>query len=111
MEDREIEEYLANSNVIQDPFTNSLIPTSTSIRHMYLMEMLLESNLPVLLYGETGIGKSVEASHLLFEGMQKHCTPLKITFTHSTKIQHIQGKLEESLERQGDWNYYSFSIG
>jgi dynein heavy chain len=60
----EIPEYVPVPNT---PYFNILVPTTDTVRYSFLTNLFIESYAPLLITGETGVGKSVIISSLFSE--------------------------------------------
>lgn len=58
-----------------------MIPTTDSVRNLYLIKLLLTNNFNVLCPGPTGTGKSQNAYQLLITGMPEDFQYVAITFS------------------------------
>lgn len=83
----------------RDTLTNTLITSSENTCRMYLLDMLLQTDNPVMLYGNTGIGKSMEVANLIFHCMDTNFTPCRVNFTKHIEVNLIQESLEQKLQR------------
>ena len=83
-------------------YFSMLVPTADTTRYRYLLDQLLIANIPVLLMGETGVGKSVVAQAFLDE-MTKTTdkfTSCTIGYSAQTKPQNLRDVFETKLEKK-----------
>ena len=75
-----------------------MVPTSDNASRLYLLDMFVHNEKPVLFYGPTGVGKTVEISNFIFNGLERSYSPLKLIFSLSINAAEIQELLEANLE-------------
>eukprot|EP01114_Cavostelium_apophysatum_P014071 TRINITY_DN3552_c0_g1_i1.p2 TRINITY_DN3552_c0_g1~~TRINITY_DN3552_c0_g1_i1.p2 ORF type:complete len:327 (-),score=85.98 TRINITY_DN3552_c0_g1_i1:123-1103(-) len=93
---KEWEDYKSHS----EAFVGSVvIPNNENQARLYVLDLLIQAGKPALLCGPTGVGKTLEASQLIFNGLSKDYAPLSVTFSRSTLSSHVQQTIETNLER------------
>ncbi|CAH1104335.1 unnamed protein product, partial [Psylliodes chrysocephalus] len=86
---------------VEVPFFEMLVPTMDTIRFGYIMERLLYINHPVLLTGETGVGKSVVAKDCLQKLLaSENFTTATMNFSAQTSSLRTQEIMELKLEKK-----------
>jgi len=83
---------------LRDSWTDILIPTADNVSRMYLMDMLVHNKKPVMLYGNTATGKSLEITNLIFKALPKTCMPIKIVFSKTLTAREVQDYIETNIE-------------
>ncbi|CAL6104222.1 Dynein_heavy chain [Hexamita inflata] len=84
------------------PFFNIFIETSDTLRYKHLMETLLKSQLPVLLTGTAGSGKTSVVMNMLASLDQRQISQnIQINFSARTSSLRIQQIVEDSLFQKG----------
>eukprot|EP00727_Mastigamoeba_balamuthi_P003136 m51a1_g1282 putative dynein heavy chain axonemal (4140) ;mRNA; f:131088-144324 len=111
----------------ETPFFQMIVPTSDTFRFNYLLDTLICAGFPVLLTGETGVGKSVVVQEMLARLQERHpkepqappvnkggtmskedliagqgvsYTPFTVTFTARTSSAGVQTIIEDKLEQK-----------
>ncbi|KAF5287317.1 hypothetical protein FQR65_LT02190 [Abscondita terminalis] len=83
------------------PFFDMLVPTVDTCRFGYVMTMLVGVNYPVLLTGDTGVGKSVIAKQVLNALFESNLwMPITLNFSAQTSSARTQEILEGKLEKR-----------
>ncbi|XP_044766447.1 dynein axonemal heavy chain 6 [Coccinella septempunctata] len=83
------------------PFFEMLVPTIDTIRFGFVMERLIYVNRPVLLTGDTGVGKSVVAKAVLNKLYETgKFVPVTMNFSAQTSSARTQEIIELKLERK-----------
>lgn len=78
-----------------------MVPTVDTIKYAYLLEKLLINNNPVLLTGNTGVGKSVIAQDVLIKvGRAKKFVNVTLNFSAQTSSVQTQRAVELKLEKK-----------
>ena len=80
---------------------NLQVPTYDSIRYNYLMELLLTTQKPVLVFGGGASGKSALVKDTLFAQMLVYARNYfveHVTCSHHTKALAVKGAIERNLE-------------
>jgi hypothetical protein len=80
------------------PFSSILVPTSDNASRLYLLDMFVHNEKPVMLYGPTGVGKTLEISQFIFNGLEKSLAPLKLIFSLSVTAAELQEIMESNFE-------------
>ncbi|KAA6356746.1 MAG: putative dynein heavy chain, partial [Streblomastix strix] len=96
----EVQEYKYEAEI---PFFNILVPTVDTVRYSFLTDLLIDSYLPTMYVGETGVGKSVIA-YDLFERTRetKARLPVIINFSAQTSSGRTQIMIESKLLNRRD---------
>lgn len=68
-----------------------LVPTIDTIKYSFILEIMLDIEKPVILTGESGVGKSVLVKNLL-EGLKekKGVSTIFLNFSAQTKAKDVQ---------------------
>ncbi|XP_076263714.1 dynein heavy chain at 16F [Rhynchophorus ferrugineus] len=83
------------------PFFDTLVPTLDTVRFGYIMERLIHVGHPVLITGDTGVGKSVVAKDVLNNlGSSGNFVPATMNFSAQTSSMRTQEIIELKLERK-----------
>lgn len=83
------------------PFFEMLVPTVDTVRFGHIIEKLINVNYPVLLTGDTGVGKSVIAKEGLRKLLEtKRYVSVTLNFSAQTSSLRTQEILELKLERK-----------
>ena len=80
---------------------NIFIPTYDTIRYNYVMELLMTTQKPILIYGEGASGKSSIIKDMVFSQMLQFSQNYfveHITCSHYTKALAIKNAIERNLE-------------
>lgn len=77
-----------------------IVPTNFTSSVEFLTQLLLHGKKPVLLHGNSGMGKTLEATSLMVNGLNEGYLPLTVNLTLSTTSQYLQDTLESNLERR-----------
>ena len=77
--------------------TSMLVPTAENASRFYLMDMFIQHEKPILLYGPTATGKTLEISQLLFNGLKRTAAPIKLILSNSTTAHEVQETIESHL--------------
>ncbi|ERL87542.1 hypothetical protein D910_04933 [Dendroctonus ponderosae] len=85
----------------ETPFFDTLVPTLDTVRFGYIMERLIHVGHPVMITGDTGVGKSVVAKDVLNRlGASEHFVPATMNFSAQTSSMRTQEIIELKLERK-----------
>ncbi|KAG7313007.1 hypothetical protein JYU34_000084 [Plutella xylostella] len=83
------------------PFFETLVPTIDTVRYGYLFEKLLSVNKPVMITGDTGVGKTVIVIEILNRmAATGHYIPVILNFSAQTSSQRTQEVIEQRLEKR-----------
>ncbi|KAI9224346.1 dynein heavy chain and region D6 of dynein motor-domain-containing protein [Blastocladiella britannica] len=77
-----------------------MVPTMDTIRHDYILDLLLHAECPVLCTGPTGTGKSVAVTEKIMRGMAEHFSPTIVNFSARTSANQTQDLLDSKLEKR-----------
>ena len=81
-------------------FQNILIPTPIGIAFEFHAQSYINQNVPLLLYGSTGSGKSAHATNFLHEKLNKILfTHFTLHFSANTTVEQTQHELTDNLEK------------
>ncbi|KAA6399628.1 MAG: putative dynein heavy chain [Streblomastix strix] len=96
----EVQEYKYEA---ENPFINILVPTVDTLRYSFITDLLIDTYLPTMYFGETGVGKSVIV-YDLFERTRetKARLPVIINFSAQTSSGRTQIMIESKILFKGD---------
>ena len=92
-----------SSNNLQNhlKFHEIYIPTTDSIRHHFVVNQLVSHNLPCLVVGKTGTGKTIIIKKLLLNDLDStKFTPTITAFSANTSCEQVLDVIESKLEKQ-----------
>jgi dynein heavy chain len=82
-------------------FNDIIIPTKDTARYNYLMDVMITHNIPLLMVGPTGTGKSKYISGKLLNGMSKNMyIPLFVNFSARTSANQTQDMIMAKMEKR-----------
>eukprot|EP00842_Homolaphlyctis_polyrhiza_P003881 jgi/Hompol1/4494/HPOL_003652-RA len=82
-------------------FNDIIIPTKDTARYNYLMDLMIVHDIPMLLVGPTGTGKSKYISSKLLNGVPRDVfIPLSINFSARTSANQIQDLVMAKLDKR-----------
>jgi len=83
-------------------FFDMLVPTTSTLKHSYLLKTFTQGNHSVLFTGLTGVGKSVVAKDCLDQQEKGGIVvPLTMNFSAQTDARRTQEIIESKLEKKG----------
>ena len=83
------------------PYFQMIVPTADTVKFAYLVELLSLAEYPVLLTGQSGVGKSVIVQQLLRKfSKDKHFVSLALNFSAQTSSNQTQQMIEAKLEKK-----------
>jgi len=82
-----------------DPFFRMIVPTSDTVRNLFLFQTVVLSKHNLLVVGSTGVGKTVQIMGLLAD-MPATNNKLIINFSATTRSSTLQGIVENSMEKR-----------
>ncbi|KAG8459526.1 hypothetical protein KFE25_012861 [Diacronema lutheri] len=82
------------------PFADIIVPTTDSVRYMWLLERLLVGGHHVLCVGPTGTGKTLNVKDKLMGGMPEAFMPIFVNFSAQTSANQTQDLLDAKLEKR-----------
>ena len=88
-------------------FAEIIVPTTDSVRNMFMMDLLLSNDKHVLMVGNTGTGKTINAGQYL-SGASMVCgktispgaVPLTITFSANSSANQTQDMLDSKMDKR-----------
>lgn len=83
-------------------FFDLQVPTIDTLKYSYVMELMIDIEKPVILTGESGVGKSVLVKSLL-ESLKerKGVSTIFLNFSAQTKAKDVQLAIESKLIKKG----------
>ncbi|KAG4103981.1 dynein heavy chain and region D6 of dynein motor-domain-containing protein [Neocallimastix lanati (nom. inval.)] len=81
------------------PFYKILVPTIDTIRNEFILRNIIQNNIPVLVVGDVGIGKTSIVQNLL-SSMEETYTILNINMSARTSSNNIQNIFESKIEKR-----------
>lgn len=87
------------------PLAAALVPTAETVRLRFWMDLLINSNVPVLLAGYPGTGKTALMLNALKALPEEDWQVAQTAFNHYTIHHMIQGVLEAPLEKKAGKNF------
>eukprot|EP00958_Prasinococcus_capsulatus_P020419 scaffold2645_cov378-Prasinococcus_capsulatus_cf.AAC.24 len=82
------------------PFASIIVPTRDTIRHMYVLDKLINNNSHVLAVGGTGTGKTLTICEKLMKNIPEHFIPTFMTFSARTSANQTQDILDATMEKR-----------
>jgi dynein heavy chain len=81
-------------------FFELMVETSTTFRHSWCLELLLENGFPTFFTGESGVGKSVVIQQTLYKLVEKgSLQAIELNFSAQTDSKRTQQTIMEKLEK------------
>ena len=77
-----------------------IVPTSDTVRYVYLTDSLLACGYHVLAVGETGTGKTLNLANKLMNDMGTEVIPIMITFSARTSANQTQDLLDAKMDKR-----------
>ena len=82
-------------------FNDIMIATKDTTRYSYLIDMYVKNNIPLLLVGPTGTGKSKYISSKLLNGLPKDVyIPMFVNFSAQTSANQVQDLIMAKLDKR-----------
>jgi dynein heavy chain len=82
-------------------FNDIIIPTKDTARYNYLMDVMITHNIPLLMVGPTGTGKSKYIAGKLYNGLPKNTyIPLFVNFSARTSANQTQDMIMAKMEKR-----------
>ncbi len=79
-----------------------LVPTIDTIKYSNVIELMIDIEKPVILTGESGVGKSVLVGKLLSDLKErKGVSTIFLNFSAQTKAKEVQLAIESKLIKKG----------
>mmetsp|Transcript_8855 Transcript_8855/g.26550 ORF Transcript_8855/g.26550 Transcript_8855/m.26550 type:complete len:1938 (-) Transcript_8855:1349-7162(-) len=82
-----------------EAFFRMIVPTTDSVRHLFIFQRVVSSKHNLLVVGSTGVGKTVQVMGLLSE-VSTATSKLTINFSATTKSSTLQDIVESSMEKR-----------
>ncbi|KAL6618330.1 dynein heavy chain and region D6 of dynein motor-domain-containing protein [Neocallimastix sp. 'constans'] len=87
-------------------FSSIIIPTKDTARYLYLMDLLITNDIPLLIVGPTGTGKSKYVIDKLLNGLSKEkYLPMFINFSAKTSSFQVQDIIMSKLDKRRKGTY------
>ncbi|ORZ30920.1 dynein heavy chain and region D6 of dynein motor-domain-containing protein [Catenaria anguillulae PL171] len=77
-----------------------MVATMDTIRHEYLLDLLLHAECPVLCTGPTGTGKTVAVQEKIMRRMAENFSPIIVNFSARTSANQTQDLLDSKMEKR-----------
>ena len=81
------------------PFSSIIVPTSDTVRYMFLADALVRHGSNLLAVGETGTGKTLNLQHKLSSLDEKY-VPIFLTFSARTSANQTQDILDAKMDKR-----------
>lgn len=78
-----------------------MVPTIDTLKYKYIFEMLLESRKPILITGDSGVGKTSLAAPFLSSKREQNVITIFLNFSAKTKSKETQLAIEAKLNKKG----------
>ena len=82
------------------PFSRILVSTADTVRHSYILKKLMQCNLPTLLVGHPGTGKTVTIQNCLRTLDSDKNSVLTINFSSKTSSMEVQMSIEAMTDKR-----------
>lgn len=83
-------------------FFDLLVPTIDTIKYSHIIELMIDIEKPIILTGESGVGKSVLIGKLLSDLKEKKSvSTIFLNFSAQTKAKEVQLAIENKLVKKG----------
>eukprot|EP00002_Diphylleia_rotans_P006932 TRINITY_DN1638_c0_g1_i1.p1 TRINITY_DN1638_c0_g1~~TRINITY_DN1638_c0_g1_i1.p1 ORF type:complete len:4126 (-),score=976.49 TRINITY_DN1638_c0_g1_i1:597-12974(-) len=92
-----IPEFRLNSKL---QFSQMIVPTIDSVRHTFLLDLLIVNQKNVLVVGPTGTGKSITVSEKLMKGLDERYLPVLVNFSAQTSANQTQDILDGKMDKR-----------
>jgi dynein heavy chain len=81
-------------------FHKMIVPTTDSIRNMFIVKSFVFANIPMMIVGETGTGKTVLAQSFLEKELPETHRSLTVNFSAATLPSQVQDVIESVMEKR-----------
>jgi dynein heavy chain len=81
-------------------YNDIIIPTKDTARYNYLMDVMITHNIPMLMVGPTGTGKSKYIAGKLLNGLSSTYIPLFVNFSARTSANQTQDMIMAKMEKR-----------
>ncbi|DBA03742.1 TPA: hypothetical protein N0F65_004159 [Lagenidium giganteum] len=81
-------------------FAEIVVPTSDSVRSVFLMNLALSQGVHIMIVGPTGTGKTVNVNQFLENADPDKFIPLKMSFSAQTSANQTQDFIDSKMEKR-----------
>lgn len=81
-------------------FSEVVVPTSDSVRSMFLMNLMLPQGVHMLIVGPTGTGKTIDVNQFLEKSDPDKIIPLKMSFSAQSSANQTQDFIDSKMEKR-----------
>lgn len=91
----------------KSPFSETIVPTTDSVRNTYMLDLLLPNDKHVLMVGATGTGKTININQYLTgaakvqgRSLRSNVIPITMTFSANSSANVTQDLLDSKMEKR-----------
>jgi dynein heavy chain, axonemal len=78
-----------------------MVPTIDTLKYKFIFELMLENRKPILITGDSGVGKTSLAVPFLFTKRENNVITIFLNFSAKTKPKETQLAIEAKLNKKG----------
>lgn len=78
-----------------------MVPTIDTLKYKFIFELMLENRKPILITGDSGVGKTSLAVPFLFSKRENNVITIFLNFSAKTKPKETQLAIESKLNKKG----------